>query len=388
MKIAIICTEMLTVPPIRGGAVQVLIDGVTPHLNKNHDLTIFCISDPELPDREIVNGVEYFRVSSTNYAFNIGQELRKRNSDKQYFDLIHVVNRPLDLLIYKSAMPVSRFVISLHNEMFRKKKISTEMGKLVIRAADRIMSISDYIGKTIVSRFPLAANKVKTVYSGIDLNTYKPIWDEDTQPLRTKLRKQYGVNEKKVILFVGRLSAVKGPDILLEAMKQVLIDHPNTALLIIGSKWFSDDRIDEYGLKLRQLAQELGEDKVSFTGFVPPSEIPAHFLIGDLFVCSSQWQEPLARVHYEAMGTGLPIITTNRGGNAEIFDHLVNGFIIDDYTNPEAFAQAISYIFTNEDKAMEMARSGRKFVEQNFGFEHVANRLENLYLEAQNKRKK
>ena len=111
-------------------------------------------------------------------------------------------------------------------------------------------------------------------------------------------------------------------------------------------------------------------------------------MIGDLFVCSSQWQEPLARVHYEAMGTGLPIITTNRGGNAEIFDHLVNGFIIDDYTNPDAFAQAISYIFTNEDKAIEMARSGRKFVEQNFGFEHVANRLENLYLEAQNKRKK
>lgn len=373
---------MLTVPPIRGGAIQVLIDGVTPHLNHNHNITIYCINDPDLPNWEVVNDVEYIRVPRENYVFNVAVELSKKYANKEYFDIVHVFNRPRDVLIYKAAMPLSRFVLSLHNEMFRESKISTEMGNLVIRAVDKIMTVSEYIGTTITSRFPLAKSKVKAIYSGIDLNRYKPIWDQDIQALRSELRKTYGVENKKVVLFVGRLSKVKGPDILLKAMQQVLQKHPDAVLVIVGSKWFSDDRINEFGLHLRQLAESLGNNKVIFTGFVPPSEIPAKFLIGDLFVCSSQWQEPLARVHYEAMGAGLPIITTNRGGNAEIISHLGNGIVIDDYSNPEAFADAIAFLFSNKQEADSLAKAGREFVESNFGFEHVAKRLEGLYISA------
>lgn len=387
IEIALICTEMLTVPSIRGGAIQVLIDGVTPHLSKNHYVTIYSITDPDLPDTEEVGGVKYIRVPRENYAFNVGKKLAEKTASKEYYDVIHVFNRPRDLLIYKNAMPASRFVISLHNEMFREGKISTEMGNLVIRAVDKIMTISEYIGQTIISRFPLAKSKVKAVYSGIDFQRYKPIWDQDAETLRNELRKKYGVEDKKVVLFVGRLSAVKGPDILLAAMKQVIQEHPDAVLVIVGSKWFSDDRIDEFGLNLRKLAEALGKNKVIFTGFVPPREIPSHFLVGDLFVCSSQWQEPLARVHYEAMGAGLPIITTNRGGNAEIFKHLDNGFVIDDYTNSEAFADAITFLLSNKQVADSIARTGRMFVESNYGFEHVTKRLESLYV-ASMKRKK
>ncbi|WP_235179019.1 glycosyltransferase family 4 protein [Bacillus cihuensis] len=374
-----ICTEKLTVPSIRGGAIQVLIDGVTPYINKKHHVTIYCITDPDLPDMEEVNGVKYIRVPRDNYPFNVGKKLAEKMANKQYYDVIHVFNRPRDLLFYKNAMPASRFVLSLHNEMFGKERISTEMGNLVIRAVDSIMTISEYIGETILSRFPLAKNKVKVIYSGIDLQRYKPIWDQVANPLRNELRKKYGVKDKKVVLFVGRLSTVKGPDILLKAMKQVIEEHPDAVLVIVGSKWFSDDRIDEFGLNLRKLAEKLGKNKVVFTGFIPPSEIPAHFLVGDVFVCSSQWQEPLARVHYEAMGAGLPIITTNRGGNAEIIKHLENGIVIDDYTNSESFADAITYLLSNEKVADSIARTGRLFVESNYGFEHVSQRLEHLY---------
>ncbi|WP_258535509.1 glycosyltransferase family 4 protein [Bacillus sp. 03113] len=371
---------MLPVPPIRGGAVQILIDGVTQHLSKKHELTIYCISDPDLPNHEIVNDVEYIRVPNEDYEFHVGKELAKKNKNNDYYDIVHVFNRPKNVLIYKSSMPESRFVVSLHNEMFKEGKISLEIGNLVIQAVDQIMTISDYIGRTIISRFPSAKNKIKTVYSGISLQQYKPLWDINAQVARNTLRQKYGVSDQKVILFVGRLSPVKGPDVLLKAMQQVIEKHPDTSLVIVGSKWFSDDRIDDYGQSLRQLAEEIGQDKVIFTGFVPPYEIPSYFLVGDIFVCSSQWQEPLARVHYEAMGTGLPIITTNRGGNAEIIKHLKNGMIIDDYTNPEAFSEALSFLLSDEKAAVTLAKAGRADVEDHFGFEHVSQRLENLYL--------
>ena len=387
LNTALICTEMMPVPPIRGGAVQVLIDGVIPHLSKKHNLTVFCIRDHELPDRELEKNVEYIRLPKENYAFHVAMELANKRANKEFFDVIHVFNRPKNLLFYKNAMPEARFVLILHNEMFKEGKISQEMGNLVIRAVDRIMTISEYIGTTITERFPLAKSKVKAVYSGINLKQYQPIWDKDVQSLRTELREMFGLENKKVVLFVGRLSKVKGPDVLLNAMKDVFKKHENAVLVIVGSKWFHDDRIDDYGLHLRSLAEHLGDKKVVFTGFVPPPDIPSIFLIGDLFVCSSQWQEPLARVHYEAMGAGLPVITTNRGGNAEIIDHGVNGILIDDYENPQAFADHISYLLDNPQEAEKIAKAGRAFVDSNFGFEHVSDRLESLYYEALKRKK-
>ena len=78
-----------------------------------------------------------------------------------------------------------------------------------------------------------------------------------------------------------------------------------------------------------------------FTCFIPPADIPAYYSIGDLFVCASQWSEPLARVHYEAMAAGLPIITTNRGGNAEVIAGYGNGIVIDEYDSSDVMAQQI-----------------------------------------------
>jgi hypothetical protein len=123
LNIALICTEKLPVPPIRGGAIQVLI-GVIPHLSKRHYLTIFCIRDSNLPDRELEQNVEFIRVPKENYPFHVAMELANKRANHEIFDLVHVFNRPQNLLFYKNTMPEARFVLSLHNEMFKKEKIS------------------------------------------------------------------------------------------------------------------------------------------------------------------------------------------------------------------------------------------------------------------------
>ena len=53
MKIALICTERLPSPAISGGAIQIMIDGVIPFLTKNHQVTVFSITNNRLPDHEI-----------------------------------------------------------------------------------------------------------------------------------------------------------------------------------------------------------------------------------------------------------------------------------------------------------------------------------------------
>ena len=116
-----------------------------------------------------------------------------------------------------------------------------------------------------------------------------------------------------------------------------------------------------------------------FTGFLPPFEMPKLFSVGNIFVCASQWREPLARVHYEAMAAGLPIITTDRGGNAEVIRPGENGLVITEFNRPEVMAEKIKYLLDHEDIAQSMGRTGRKIAEEQYNWERVANQLLKLF---------
>jgi hypothetical protein len=64
MKLALICTEMLPSPAIKGGAIQIMIDGVAPILSKKHQLTVYSITDPKLAKRGKRGGISYIRFPS------------------------------------------------------------------------------------------------------------------------------------------------------------------------------------------------------------------------------------------------------------------------------------------------------------------------------------
>jgi spore coat protein SA len=114
---------------------------------------------------------------------------------------------------------------------------------------------------------------------------------------------------------------------------------------------------------------------------VQPKDIPSLFTMADAFVCSSQWQEPLARVHYEAMAAGVPIITSRRGGNPEVIEHGKNGYVVDDFANPEAYAKWINELFANRSLMEKMGRYGRTKVEKEFSWNVVASNLLSVYEE-------
>ncbi|WP_409302386.1 glycosyltransferase family 4 protein [Peribacillus sp. SCS-155] len=373
MKIALICTEKLPSPAVRGGAIQIMIDGILPFLIQHHDVTVFSITDPNLPDRETKPSLEYVRFPRDQYEQLVCGELRKRE-----FDLVHVCNRPKNIAMYKHAAPGSAFVLSLHNDMFSELKICREDSLEAIKHADAITAVSEYIKRCVIGRYPHAEAKVHVLYSGVDLSLFSPPWSGYGRMLREEARKAYGLRESKVILFIGRLSKTKGPDILIDSLPDVLSEHPDSVLTIVGGKWFSDNTVNEYVRSLHEKAQNYGKH-VTFTGYIPQDKIPEIMAMGDLFVCSSQWHEPLARIHFEAMAAGIPIITSNRGGNPEIIKHGINGLIIQEYDRSGAYAEAINQLLSNPVKAGAMAQTGRQIVEEKHQFKHVAANLAAIY---------
>lgn len=120
-------------------------------------------------------------------------------------------------------------------------------------------------------------------------------------------------------------------------------------------------------------------EHVVFIKFVKPKDISTLYAMSDIFVCSSQWQEPLARVHYEAMAAGLPIITSNRGGNPEVIEEGKNGYIVNDFENPDAYAEKIINLLNNENKRKQIGKYGRAKVEKEFNWNRVAMDLMKVY---------
>ncbi|MDE5412695.1 glycosyltransferase family 4 protein [Alkalihalobacterium chitinilyticum] len=382
MKVLMICTEKLPVPPVRGGAIQTYIAGVSDKLSSHYELTILGRDDLSLPNEEKIKNVKYVRVPGG--LFEIYKEGVIDYLKTNTFDVIHIFNRPRLVTSVREVAPNSRLVLSMHNDMFKPEKIDHEEAEKAIEQLDKIITVSDYIGRTIAEPFPQAASKLKTIYSGVDIERFAHPHSDQARKMRKQIRQEHNLEDKKIILFTGRLSANKGADILVKAMPKLAEKHPDIALVIVGSKWFSQDDITDYVAYVRALANRLPIPVIT-TGFVAPDQIQYWFAAADIFVCPSQWQEPLARVHYEAMASGRPIVTTARGGNPEVIEEKENGIVIQNPEDPQEFADQISFLLSSPNSAKKMGEYGRSLAEKNYTWSRVADDILSVWNEIENK---
>jgi spore coat protein SA len=367
MNVLMICTEKLPVPNIRGGAVQTYICGVSGLLSRHHQLTIMGRSDPELPYDEVKDGIHYVRVDSDGmfdyYAMGVIDYLRKHSSE---FDIIHIFNRP----------KLVSLVLSMHNDMFKPDKISFQEGTNAVAMTETIITISSYIGQEICRYFPEAASKVKTIYSGVDLDRFAPwMHSAEARAARDRIRAANQLTDKKIILFVGRLSSKKGPHVLVRAMSE--LQHSDAVLVIVGGAWFSDNSISDYVAYVRAIAARSPVPVVT-TGYIPADQVHQWFCAGDVFVCTSLWEEPLARVHYEAMAAGLPFLTTARGGNPEIVRN-GNGMIIEHPEETYEYSQKLNMLLADPNRRYQMGMAGRELAERHFTWERVASEITEVW---------
>ncbi|WDV44144.1 glycosyltransferase family 4 protein [Clostridiaceae bacterium M8S5] len=374
MKLAFICTEKLPVPPVAGGAIQIYIQGILPILSSKYNITIYSLEHKSLPSDEIMNSVRYVRVkgrTKDEYINNI-----KKHISTCKYDVIHVFNRPLWVLRLLKYAPESKFTLSLHNSMFLPKKVDSLRAKEIIEKVEFISTVSKFIADEVVSLYPQAKEKIHPVYSGVILDQYKTIWDSENQH-RVDIRKKLDIEDKKVILYVGRLCKKKGTHIIMKSLKSIMKQRKDVAAVFVGSKWYGSNQTDDFIKKIQHISTTL-DGPVIFTGFLPPAIIPHYYSIGDVFVCASQWDEPLARIHYEAMASGLPIITTNRGGNKEVINDN-NGIYIDEYDNPDVFSEKINYLLDNPSIRKSMGMEGRKLAEDEYNLNRTAKKLDELF---------
>jgi glycosyltransferase involved in cell wall biosynthesis len=194
-------------------------------------------------------------------------------------------------------------------------------------------------------------------------------------------------NEKKIffgkvklVMAVARLSLEKGIDVLLKAWA-VVVGHERTLKLVV----IGDGPLKS---RLNKLAQSLElDDSVDFLGMT--HNVVQHLRSADIFVLPSR-TEGLSNALLEAMSHGIPCIATNVGGNSELLGADNGKILSGEYVmarngllvNPDdvkGLSEAILYVIRNQETGEEMGRKGRKFLEDNFSIDSVANKYIGLY---------
>ncbi|GAH49238.1 unnamed protein product, partial [marine sediment metagenome] len=150
----------------------------------------------------------------------------------------------------------------------------------------------------------ICPKEITIIPNGVDLSRFETCSREDA-------RQKLGIGKREgIILCVANLRVEKGHEYIVEAMEKVATNSPQSRLFIVGR--------DFQRGKIQKLALEKNLDqKVLFTGFIPPDKIPEYMVAADVFVLPSL-SEGFPNVLLEAMAAGLPIVATNVGGVPEI----------------------------------------------------------------------
>jgi len=163
-----------------------------------------------------------------------------------------------------------------------------------------------------------------------------------------------GLAERPCIAYAGRLVPEKGCQTLLHAFARVLTQHPDAQLLIAGD---GPERA-----RLQALAIELVGDSAVFLGQLRNSDLQRLFESAWVQVVSSLWIEPFGLVTAEAMMRATAVVATRIGGQVELIEHGVTGFLVP-ARDINAMADALCELCRDRNKARSMGESGRRRAE-------------------------
>jgi glycosyltransferase involved in cell wall biosynthesis len=191
------------------------------------------------------------------------------------------------------------------------------------------------------------------------------------------LRARLGIDPDQPVIFtIGRMVFKKGFDVLLNALPQVIAQHPRVVLVLGG---YGDLRE-----ALEQQAIRLGiADHVQFPGMIARDDVPAFFSMADVATFPSIHDQRgnvdgLPNVLLEAMSIGRPIVASRVAGIPQVITDGVEGLLTPEGDVP-ALAAALNRVLSDRKMASELGASARQRVERELRWSHIAARFEAIY---------
>lgn len=262
------------------------------------------------------------------------------------------------------------FTITLRGTETRHVQDQRFAGLLLqaVSRAARVFSVSESLRQLLISH-GASPQQIEVVGNGVDTSRFTP---QD----REACRKTLGIsNQAPVLISVGGLVPRKGFHRVIEVLPQIRKHHPDLRFLIVGGASAEGNNRTELEHQVKTLGLE---ECVSFLGPKRPEELSSILSAADVFVLATS-NEGWANVFLEAMACGLPVVTTDVGGNKEVVSDDSLGIVVP-FGDSEALHQAITSSLQRDWDRQQI----RRYAEQNAWDERVE-RLKGHFLHIANR---
>lgn len=245
-----------------------------------------------------------------------------------------------------------------------KRLFDATLGAFSFRISDHILALTEKEKEQMIERFVVDPARVTVIPPGVDVERFHGMDG-------TQFREQFGLEGKKLILFVGRIIHTKGLSYLIQAIPGVLAEHPDSHFVIVGEDW-------GHAGQLKDLAVQLGvEHALTLTGPLFGPLFTSVYRAADVFVHPSVSSEAYGITVAEAMSAGKPVIATNVGGRGSLIEEGKNGFLVSPASS-EALSSRISFLLNHPQLAQEVGIRGAERA-RTFSWEEHIHQLECVY---------
>lgn len=359
--------------------------------NRGHQVVVYTSNLSDLhgyrllpPGHHLINGVGvfYFRSLWKYKTFIFTPSILRhiiRNAED--FDVIHVHDArsfqgisAYMLNCIKNVpyvfQPHGSYLASLpepYKIKILKNALDNLVSKRIFKKASKIIALSGFEAEQYRC-MGVPKEKIAIIPNGIDLAEYANL------PAKGCFKRKFGIpEEKKIILYLGRIHKTKGIDILIKAYALLTkkMGTKNTVLVIAGPD-------DGYLKEVKFLADSLSVSSLTlFTGPLYGRDKLEAYVDSDLYVLPSRYETfPMSLL--EAYACRKPVIASEVGGLRDLVVNGETGLLFEN-GNIEELAESIHCLLDDCFKAEELGLNGRKFVEEKFPIEKIVDKLEVVY---------
>ena len=375
-------------PRIVGGIARVVHDLSKRLIKDGHEVTVVTYKDGDVPAYENDKGVQVYRVENymihpNNFIdwimqlnFNLIAKASEIIQKEGKFDVIHAH----DWLVANAAKALKNafdipIVSTIHaTEAGRNSGIHDDTQRyindtewLLTYESTEVIVNSNYMKNHVQGLFGLPFDKINVIPNGINLTNFNGI-ERDYD-----FRRQYAMDNEKIILYVGRLVYEKGVQHLISAMPKILENYHDAKLIIAGKGGMLDE--------LKGQAEAMGlSNKVYFTGYLNSKQVQKMYKCADVAVFPSTY-EPFGIVALEAMLAGVPTVVSDIGGLNEIVDHGING--MKSYAgNCNSIADSVISLLYDKQLAANVSKKAKQKVKEEFNWTKIAQDTHYIYEQA------
>ncbi len=369
---------------------SIKIGGIAPHVSelsealvkRGHEVHIFTRRG-DFDVYDIINGVHYHRVAIENLGNIVFQMDKMCDALVESFERAQKIFGKFDIIHGHDWHPVKalnriksdyglRYILTLHSTEWGRngnyfgdgisKEISHrewfggyESQQMIVttrRMQDELMQI-----------YSIPESKITIIPNGIIRKKTPQILDAG------RVKERYGISPiAPMVLFCGRMSIQKGPDLLVEAIPLILKNRSDVKFIFIGE--------GSMRTECERRAWELGiSETCRFLGYVSGPTKEEVLNACDL-VCIPSRNEPFGIVVLEAWDACKPVVATEA---VSIINNFEDGLLA--YIQPESIAWCINRLLDSPDEMKKLAYEGYNRIDAEFGWDSIASKTEDVYNE-------